>query len=192
MRLSLPRLPRTIWVLIAGFFIAVITVSIHLGNTGMLYPAALSTKELVSLYAIPIDRQPAQKLEWSFAWRSYVRAVVEQQDGADAPWKKIGSYGVQRPLGHATLIYMLGEEKRIPGRNDYYRKLTLQLGGSSQTWGVVKSEFSTTSTMDLQLPSGEYQTRALHLDPERVFSISSGNRTYRVRLERSSEPFTDR
>lgn len=146
----------------------------------------LTKEDLISVYKIPVDQQPAFKFEWDFSTPQHIRIILERRDAPEAPWHTVLSSRWPHACRKATFLYQLSDTKYDKGTSSFHRSINWRIGGTAATpFGI--SGWSGSVAL-LQLPSAEYQT-AMESDPERIFLLTSGKRSYRLRCERSDQPF---
>jgi hypothetical protein len=146
----------------------------------------LSKDELVSIYEIPIQDEPAGKYVWEYDVPTYVRAVLEKREGK-GDWKKIMLPTSNRPEKSSyVIIHLKRIKERIPDMKWGFF-LNLRIGGSSEDKFGLMSSWIVSRAL-LNCPSLEYRS-TFSPDPESLVLLTSGDVTYRLRLETSAQPF---
>lgn len=145
----------------------------------------LTTEDIVSLFNVPLNKSEIGKFEWSLGREHYVRAVVERSDDSGKTWQVAESYPRNLAVLDATLIYKL--ERLEPQANAPRYLLRVRLGGRR----IGVSGWSESSCF-IELPESNLTTESLSNDPERILTIASGSRVYRLRLEAQEKPWGKR
>jgi len=160
----------------------------RIGDHGF-HSVELSKEDIISLYKVPVDQQPAHKFVWKFPRPHCVRWVVERRDAPTAEWKLFQTWAFNQPSDQAFLLEQI--DANSPDRlnkPEWNLHLFLRTGGSITQLNLKRSS---TSDSGLALPmlSGTFETESHTDDPDRILLLTSGPRSYRLRMEASEKPF---
>jgi hypothetical protein len=185
--MRIPRLPWFVWTLIAAWAALGIVVQVQWSSSGFLRPVQITAGDMAPIPPPPGSLHQPVKLVWSFPGESYVRAVLEERDARNGPWREIGSYPWRNVCDRATLIYQLNMQ---PNPTSFDCTLELRFGCTRTLAGGFKEPVWNGYVVPLRLHGSGYAAESNPFASERFFQITGGDRSYRLRLERGAQPFT--
>ena len=148
----------------------------------------LTKEDIVSLFDVPLKESHIDKFEWALDREHYLRVIVERSDDHGRTWTEHMVYPRDLAVVQGTLIYKYDRIDPRSGRapeNSYH--LRMRLGGRGiGTWGWTEA------ATRLEFPAGNLNTESHFNDPERILTLSAGDRVYRLRLEASEKPWVKR
>jgi hypothetical protein len=163
----------------------------RLGDTGF-RSVELSKEDIIALYKVPVDQKPAHKFVWKFPSPHCVRWVVERRDAPSEEWKLFQTWAYNQPCDQAFLLEQIDTSSRDRQTGQEWNLyLLIRTGGSSAVLNFKQSG-SSDSTLALPLLRGTFDTESHADDPDRILLIKTGARSYRLRIEASVKPFSNK
>jgi hypothetical protein len=147
----------------------------------------LTKDELVSIYELPVQDEPAGKYVWEYDAPTYVRAVLEKREGK-GEWKKLMMPSRNLPEISSYVIIHLKKLKERRPDGQWSILMNLRMGGSGPNKLLGQISGWSKSVAMLTYPSLDYQC-TIGPNPEALLLMVSENVTYRLRLETSAQPF---
>jgi hypothetical protein len=160
--------------LIVSAVLVGIANSIALAQFG---PSELTKEDVISLYNVPIERNPYNKFEWVFQKPQYIRFVIEEAPPGTQDWHVIFAVPYNLAVRRAMIIWGIRDEMTATSKRNEWR-LDLRLGGEADDrhgW--------TGSSLVLRAPLNGFQSVTNKTDPSDLYRITANDFNMRFRLE---------
>jgi hypothetical protein len=150
----------------------------------------LTADDVISLYEVPVDQKPARKFEWNFERPRYLQAVLERRDSRNEPWKVTNTFESNGPWDRGSFAYLIDQINREPLQDkEWHLILVTRIGGSASKMNHLQQSSWSGSRLSLPMPGIDLETESSGTDPDKVLLLTSGPRSYRLRLESSDRAF---